>query len=68
MQYMYSSTEGSEIVLGFERNNAGLKKLPQVLSEQTSDSSAFLNAMCLLKYCGIFAQGKNCDTSRRSHC
>jgi hypothetical protein len=31
----------------FERNNAGLKKLSQVLSEQTSDSSAFLNAMCL---------------------
>jgi hypothetical protein len=26
----------------FECNNAGLKKLSQVLSEQTSDSSAFL--------------------------
>jgi hypothetical protein len=33
----------SEVVLVFERNNAGLKKL----SEQTSDSSAFLNTMCL---------------------
>jgi hypothetical protein len=37
-------------VLVFERNNAGSKKLSQVLSEQTSVSSAFLNAMCLLKY------------------
>jgi hypothetical protein len=36
-------------VLVSERNNAGLKKLSLVLSEQTSDSSAFLNAMCLLK-------------------
>jgi hypothetical protein len=27
-----------------------LKKLSQVLSEQTSDTSAFLNATCLLKY------------------
>jgi hypothetical protein len=34
----------------FERNNAGLKKLSQVLSEETSDSSAFLNAVCLLEY------------------
>jgi hypothetical protein len=33
-------------VLVCERNNAGLKKLSQVLSEQTSDSSAFLNATC----------------------
>jgi hypothetical protein len=38
------------MLLVFERNNAGLKKLFQVLSEQTSDSFAFLNAMCLLKY------------------
>jgi hypothetical protein len=30
-------------------NNAGLKKLSQVLSEETSDSSAFLNAMRLFK-------------------
>jgi hypothetical protein len=42
--------ENSEVVPVFERNNAGLKKLFQVLSKQTSDSSAFLNAMCLLKY------------------
>jgi hypothetical protein len=34
----------------FERNNAGLKKLSQVLSEQTSDSPAFLHVMCVLKY------------------
>jgi hypothetical protein len=33
-----------------KRNNVGLKKLFRVLSEQTSDSSAFLNARCLLKY------------------
>jgi hypothetical protein len=26
-QYMYSSTEDSEVVLVFERNNAGLKNL-----------------------------------------
>jgi hypothetical protein len=37
----------SEIVLIFERNNTGLNKTCQVLSEQTSDSCAFLNAMCL---------------------
>jgi hypothetical protein len=37
-------------VLVCERNDAGLKELSQVLSEQTSDSSAFLNATCLLKY------------------
>jgi hypothetical protein len=48
-QYIYSSIEVSEVVLVFERNNAGLKKLPQVLSEQTSGSSAFLNATCLFK-------------------
>jgi hypothetical protein len=35
-QHMYSSIEGSEVALVSERNNAGLKKLPQVLSEQTS--------------------------------
>jgi hypothetical protein len=44
-QYMYSSIEGSEDVLVLERNNAGLKKL----SEQTVDSSAFLNVMCLFE-------------------
>jgi hypothetical protein len=38
------------VVLVLERNNAGLKKLSQVLSGQTSDSSAFLNVTCLLKY------------------
>jgi hypothetical protein len=32
----------------FERKNAGLKKLSQVLSEETSDSSAFLNSTRLL--------------------
>jgi hypothetical protein len=37
-------------VLVSERNDAGLMKLSQVLSEQTSDSSAFLNAMRLLKH------------------
>jgi hypothetical protein len=42
--------EDSEVVLVSERNNTGLKKLSQVSSEQTSDSSAFLNAMCRLKY------------------
>jgi hypothetical protein len=49
-QFIYSSIEDSEVVLVSERNDAGLKKLSQVLSEQTSDSSAFLNVMCLLKY------------------
>jgi hypothetical protein len=43
--------EGSEVVLVCERNNAGLKKLSQVFSVQTSDSSAFLNATCRLKVC-----------------
>jgi hypothetical protein len=33
-----------EVVLVCERNNSGLKKLSQILSQQTSDSSAFLNA------------------------
>jgi hypothetical protein len=46
----YSSLEDAEVVLVFERNNVGLKELSQVLSEQTSDSSAFLNAMCLIQY------------------
>jgi hypothetical protein len=49
-QCIYSSIGDSEVVLVSERNNAGSKKLSQVLSEQTSDSSAFLNAMCLLNY------------------
>jgi hypothetical protein len=44
---MYSSIEDSEIVLVFERNNEGLRKLSQVTSGQSSDSSAILNAMCL---------------------
>jgi hypothetical protein len=47
---MYSFTEDSEVVLVFECNNAGLKKLSQVLFEQTSVSSAFLNATRLFKY------------------
>jgi hypothetical protein len=38
-QYIYSSIEDSEVVLVFERNNVGLKKLFHVLPEQTSDSS-----------------------------
>jgi hypothetical protein len=54
-QCIYSSTEDSEVVLVFERNNAGLKKL-SILSEQTSDSSAFLNAMRLLNYVLNFKQ------------
>jgi hypothetical protein len=41
--FLYSPIEDSEVA--FERNDAGLKRLSQVLSEQTSDSSAFLNAM-----------------------
>jgi hypothetical protein len=49
-QYNYSSIEDSEVVLIFERNDVGSKKLSQVLSEQTRDPSAFLNVMCLLKY------------------
>jgi hypothetical protein len=47
---MYSSTGDSEVVLVSECNNAGLKKLSQFLSEQTSDSSAFLNPMYILRY------------------
>jgi hypothetical protein len=50
MQYIYASIEDSEGVLVFDRNNAGLKELSQVSSEQTSNSSAFLNVTCLLKY------------------
>jgi hypothetical protein len=49
-QYVHSSIEDSEVMPVFEDNNAGLKKLSQVLPEQTSDSSAFLNATCPLKY------------------
>jgi hypothetical protein len=49
-QYIYSSIEDSEVVLVLECNNAGLKTLSQVLSEQTSDSSVFLDVICLLKY------------------
>jgi hypothetical protein len=50
-QYIYPSIEDSEVVLVFESNNVGLKKLSEVLSQQTSDSSAFLNVtMCLLRY------------------
>jgi hypothetical protein len=49
IQHIYSSIEDSEVVRVFERNNEDLKKLSQVLSEQTSDSSAFLNVTCLLK-------------------
>jgi hypothetical protein len=47
---MYSSIEDREVELVFERNNTGLKKQSQALSEQTSDQSAFPNVMCLLKY------------------
>jgi hypothetical protein len=31
-QYIYSSIEDSEVVLIFERNNAGLKKLSSIVS------------------------------------
>jgi hypothetical protein len=52
MHIIYSSIEDSEIVIVFEHNNADLKKLLRFyFSEQTSDSSAFLNAMCILKLC-----------------
>jgi hypothetical protein len=47
-QYIYSPTEDSEAVLVFERNNVGFKRC-QVMSQQTSDSSAFLNVICHLK-------------------
>jgi hypothetical protein len=50
-QYIYPPIGDSEVVLVFESNNAGLKKLSQVLSEETSDSSAFLNATFLFKAC-----------------
>jgi hypothetical protein len=40
-----------EVVLAFESNNAGLKKLSQILYMQSNDSSAYLNATtCFLKY------------------
>jgi hypothetical protein len=48
--YLYSSTEGSEVVLVSERSNGGLKELSQVVSEQTSDSSVSQTAMCLLMH------------------
>jgi hypothetical protein len=38
---VYSWIEDSEVVLVFERNNAGFRNC-EVLSEQTSDPSAFL--------------------------
>jgi hypothetical protein len=41
-QYIYSS---------IECNDTGLKKLSQALSEQTSDSSDFVNAKLSLKIC-----------------
>jgi hypothetical protein len=41
-QYIYSSIENTEVVLVSESNIVGLKKLSS-FSEQTSDSSAFLN-------------------------
>jgi hypothetical protein len=46
-RYIYSPIEDSEVVLVSERDNAGLKKLSQVLS-------AFLNTMRLLKYCHVY--------------
>jgi hypothetical protein len=52
--------EDSEVVLVSERNDAGLKKLSQVLSEQTRDSPTFLNVTCLLKYvlnCDLLSSG-----------
>jgi hypothetical protein len=49
IQCLYSSIEDLEVVVVFERNNTGLKKLSSFLSEQTSDSSAFPNVMCILK-------------------
>jgi hypothetical protein len=42
----FTSRRDYKVLLVLERNNAGLKKL-KVLSEQTNDSSAFLNATCL---------------------
>jgi hypothetical protein len=49
-QYIYSSIEDSEVLHVFERNNARFEETVEVLSEQKSDSSAFLNVMCLLMY------------------
>lgn len=49
--YISSSIKDSQFVLVSEHNNAGLKKLSQVLSEQTSYSSAYLKAVCLFKAC-----------------
>jgi hypothetical protein len=49
-QYLYSSIEGSAVAIVFERSNADLKKLPKVLSAQTSDTPASLKVMCLLNY------------------
>jgi hypothetical protein len=40
--------EDSEVVLVFEHNNIGLKKVCQVLSEQTSNLSALVNVTCPL--------------------
>jgi hypothetical protein len=42
--------ESSEVALVFERDNAASEKPSQVLSEQASDSSVFLNVTCILKY------------------
>jgi hypothetical protein len=44
-------------VLFVERNNAGLKKLPQVLSEQTSDSFGFKLCTELRTAFSIFRSG-----------
>jgi hypothetical protein len=55
-QFIYSSIEGSEVALVFERNNAGLKKLSNFYSHQTSDSSAILNAIYLSEYAHNYEQ------------
>jgi hypothetical protein len=47
-RYIYLLIEDSEDVLCFERKNAGLIKLSQVLFGQKSDSSAYLNAIYVL--------------------
>jgi uncharacterized protein YpiB (UPF0302 family) len=39
-----SSTENSEVMLVLESNDAGVKKLSQVLYKQSNDSSAYINA------------------------
>jgi hypothetical protein len=49
MQYIYTSIEDSEVVLVFECNKAVFKKLSS-FSKRTSNSSAFINTMCLLKH------------------